>query len=719
MPDFHLAITIKAGLLILAFASAVALSFWVYRYTIPPISRRLRFVLIALRSASLFLIFFLLGEPLLSLLVRSTEEPRLEILVDNSRSMAIRDRQGDRSRVLANILSSSAISSLGSIGKPHYTLFDATQKPLSQFSRDSLTFAGDGTDIGSALKSLRGAAAAQNTQAVLLLTDGNVTSGMSPLYEADELGLPVFTIGIGDSTEQKDLLVRKVQTNDITYVGSRVPVTATIKSAGYGGERIEATLRDDRTVLDRKILELGAGTREYSIPFSFVPQKEGTQKFTVDLSHLAGELTDRNNSLSFFTKVLKSKMRVLLVAGSPSQDAAFIRRALEGDKNIEVKALLGRTGGEFQGGPLTPQLVSDADCVVLIGFPDAATSPSSLSIIRDALNDSKPFLFVLSRTMDFQKLRSLESSLPFLIGQTTINEYQAFLAIAEPQLNNPIFKLTKGSADGWSRISPLFKLQAMFRAKPESEILGTSRIQSVASPDPFLVSRNVNRKKSVAVLGYGLWRWKMFADPASGTEDLLDEFLSNTVRWLTTREDDRRVKIRAVKSAFNGQEPVEFSGQVYDANYQPIDDATVQVRIAHGTQAATLTLGSIGNGQYSGFLDRLDEGDYAFSATAELSGRVLGEDNGTVSVGGLNVEFLDSRMNKLLLQQMAIRTGGRYYDVDRIEDLPKDIAALPNFKTRELTHATEIELWNFQWTLALIVLLLALEWFLRKRNGMV
>jgi len=68
---------------------------------------------------------------------------------------------------------------------------------------------------------------------------------------------------------------------------------------------------------------------------------------------------------------------------------------------------------------------------------------------------------------------------------------------------------------------------------------------------------------------------------------------------------------------------------------------------------------------------------------------------------------------------MAMRTDGRYYDADAIENLPKDIAALPNFKTRELTHATEIELWNFQWTLALIVLLLALEWFLRKRNGMV
>ena len=48
--------------------------------------------------------------------------------------------------------------------------------------------------------------AASNLQAVVLITDGNSTTGMNPLYEAQELAVPVFTVGVGDTTDQKDLL---------------------------------------------------------------------------------------------------------------------------------------------------------------------------------------------------------------------------------------------------------------------------------------------------------------------------------------------------------------------------------------------------------------------------------------------------------------------------------------------------------------------------------
>jgi hypothetical protein len=174
-----------------------------------------------------------------------------------------------------------------------------------------------------------------------------------------------------------------------------------------------------------------------------------------------------------------------------------------------------------------------------------------------------------------------------------------------------------------------------------------------------------------------------------------------------------------VKSIFSGQDAIEFAGQLYDESYKPVDDATIQVTITQAKQTNDIILNSLGNGQYDGSLDRLGEGDYSFTARAQQDGKIVGEDKGTFSVGGLNVEFLDTRMNKLLLQQIASRTGGRYYDTDALESLPNDIAALPNFKPRELTRTNEIELWNLKWTLSLIILVFALEWFLRKRSGMI
>jgi hypothetical protein len=719
MPDFHLAFTLNTALLVATIPVSILFALWLYRFTVPPISKSLKIVLVSLRALAILFLFILLGEPLLSLLTHSTQDPIVAVLIDNSKSMSIRDRAGDRKHVLLNTLASPSMFTLQTLGATDYTLFDLASKPLSSFSRDSVTTNGDGTDIGAALKHLKDAAATQNIQAAVLLTDGEFTVGTSPLYEAEELGLPLFTVGIGDSIEQQDIQIRRVLANDIAYIGNRVPVNATIRSTGFDGERTEVVLQQDGAILDRKVLILEPGTREYAVPLSFVPAKEGMQKLSVAVSKLPGELTMQNNSMSFFTKVLKSKMGVVLVAGSPSQDAAFIRRVLESDKNVDLQSFIEENSGDFYNGLLSAQVIGDADCIVLVDYPNSTTSAASLALIREAVVGTKPFLFVLSRTMDFTKLRALEASLPFTIGETSTNEYQIFVSVPSAEVDNPILRLSSGSIEAWSKLAPVFKSQTLFKAKPESEILGMARLQTITSTDPVLISRNVNRKKSIAVLAYGLWRWKMYGDPGSGTENLLDEFLANSVRWLTTREDDRRFRVQPVKSSFSGQDPIEFTGQFYDENYKPIDDATVQVSITEGKQTNDIVLHSLGNGQYQGSLGVLGEGDYSFIARAQQAGKSVGDDKGTFSVGGLSAEFLDTRMNKLLLQQIAARTSGKYYDPDAMEHLPKDVAALPNFKPRELTRANEIELWNLKWTLSLIILLFALEWFLRKRSGMI
>ena len=719
MPDFHLAFTVRTILLLAAIPASILFSFWSYRFTVPPISKSLKIILLSLRALALFLLFVLLGEPLLSLLTHSIQEPIVAVLIDNSKSLAIRERAGDIKQILMKTLESPSISKLQSVGVPQYILFDRSSKPLSSFSAESVTTNGDGTDIGAALKHLKDATGTQNIQAAILLTDGEFTVGTSPLYEAQELGLPVFTVGIGDSSEQRDVQIRRVLANDITYLGNRVPVNATVRSTGFRNERTEVTLQQDGRILDRKVLVLERGTREYAVPLSFVPAKEGVQKFTVAVSTLPDELTDRNNAMSFFTKVLKSKMKVLLVAGSPSQDVAFLRRALEGDKNVDLQPFIEEKNGDFYNTPMTAQTIADADCLVLVDYPNDATSAASFALIRDAVTGTKPFMFVLSRTMNFAKLRALEAALPFSVGETSTNEYQVFVSIPAAEVDNPILRLSSRSVDVWSKLAPIFSIQGLFRAKPESETLGTIRLQTTTTTEPVLLSRNVNRRKSFAILAYGLWRWKMYGEPGSGSENVLDEFLSNTVRWLTTRDDDRRFRIQPVKTMFSGQEPIEFTGQLYDENYKPVEDATVQVTITQDKHTNDIVLNSLGSGQYDGSLEGLGEGDYSFTSRAQQGGKILGDDKGTFSVGGLNAEFLDTRMNKLLLQQVAAQTGGKYYDPGAIDDLPKDIASLPNFKPTELTQTHQIELWNLRWTLSLIVLLFSLEWFLRKRSGMI
>jgi hypothetical protein len=720
MPELHVSLSFRILVLLLSALCSIGGAFFVYRITVPPVSPLQRGILISLRSLGLFFLFLLIGEPLLSLKTHSIDEPILSVLVDDSQSMAIHDRIGRRDETLKSILQSPLWQDLGKNTRIHYSLFSGKIRTLSTFSADSLTFQGNTTNIADALKSIKQNAISMNIQAVLLITDGNSTVGMNPLYEAEELNLPVFSIGVGDTSEQKDILIRKVLTNEIAYAGTKVPVHVMLHSSGYGGERIQVSLRQGATLLDEKTLVLEPGTQDYLQQLSFVAENAGTQKFTVDISQLPHELTPRNNNMSFFTKVLKSKVRVTLIAGAPSQDAACIRNMLMMDKNIDLKVFIERNEGRFYEGDLTAQGLSETDCLILVGFPSAHSDPRTLQEVLHAADAGKPLFTILSRTIDFGKLKILEPNLPFTINNVGSNELQVFVDAVETERENPILKTANGAnaMEVWSTLPPVFRPQGIFHAKIESEILATARFQSMALKEPFLVARNVNKKKILSVLGYGLWRWNLLSGTGSETEKVLGNFLSNALRWLTTQEDARRIVVQPTKHSYTTQDAIEFTAQVYDANVEPLDDAQIEVRAHAGSDVNLLMLNPLGSGQYQGAYDRLPEGEYKFSASVKVNDVTIGEEQGTFSVGGFNTEFLETRMNKTLLQQIAEQTGGRYYESNMFSSLPHDVDGISNFKPRDVSKSMEIDLWNSRWALSLVIVLFAMEWFLRKRNGM-
>jgi hypothetical protein len=722
MPDLHFSISFPLVLIVLAFTASFAASFFTYRITVPPVSRKVLISLIILRGLGIFLIFFLIGEPLLFLITRHVEQPVVAVLIDNSRSMSVKDRSGLRGEALKSVLRSESWKKIGSKGEVRYFCFDNRLNEFGNFSADSLKLDGDLTDISAVLKSLKSAVSSSNLQSVVLITDGNFTSGMNPVYESEELGVPVFTVGIGDTSEQKDVLVKKIQTNDIAYVGTKVPLHVTVRSSGYGGERISVSLKCGQSVLDEKSITLDRGTRDYQLDFSFVPGEEGVQKYRIETSGLPGEITVSNNYMNYFIKVLKSKLRVVLIAGSPGPDAAFIRRSLSEDKNIELKSFIERKGGTFYGDAPSTRDFREIDCIVTTGYPAKNSNLRTLQMILGVMEAQVPVFMVLGRSVDFEKINMMDRIMPFTAEKTTEDEMQVFVDVPEMQFSNPVLKTGDGlnTAELWYKLPPVFRMQGTFRPKVGSQVLAYVRYQSIKSKsgEPFIVARNSNGKKVLAVLGYGLWRWKMLSVEEDKTESVFDAFLSNSIRWLTTREDEKRIIVRPVKNIFSTQDPVEFVAQAYDDNYQPMDNAEIEIMVKKGSEINPLLMNPLGSGQYRAEYGRMPEGEYMYVANVTENGKTVGEDKGTFSVGGINSEYIETRMNKSLLRQIAARTGGNYHDGNRIESIAEDITSMRNFTPRNTDSSVETDIWNSRWTLGIIICIFAAEWVLRKQNGM-
>lgn len=718
MPSIQLGFTASTFIVLALVALAISTALLFYRVTLPPVAPWKRRLLAGLRGLSLALLVMLLFEPLLRFVNTETLQPLLAVLIDNSKSMSIVDRGGDRASILNKTIASPELRRLKGIADVRYFTFGTRLTGLAS-QPDSLPLTDEASDISSALRSLRLESQQSNLRGILLITDGSYNLGQNPVYEAEQLGIPVYTTGIGDSSDQRDVVIAKVATNDLVYSETEVPVDVMIKSTGYPGQRVDVILSDDGGELARSQVTLGEGTREYPVKLVYTARGEGVKKYTVRVPSLEGELTTNNNRKTFFSRILKSKLQVLIIAGTPGPDLSILRQTIQEENSMVVRSFAQRQSGGFYEGELSDRVIDSTDCVVLINFPTARTSDVLLGKLRSALvQNTMPLFFVDGKQVDEARLRTLAPVLPFTSGSSTQQELLAFLDPSPEQKNNPILQHEADLA-AWNRLPPIFRKQTEYRAKTEATVLSTVRLMNVPTAEPLILSRNVNRQKSLAVLGYGLWRWRLMAQGNPDTEGLLSSFLINSIRWLTTREDKNPVRVSPVRDLYVRGERVELIGQVYDASAFPVEQSLLGIKAVSGQEEFQTTLRPIGNGRYEGAFEGLREGDYQFTATASLDGQLLGSDRGRFSVGELDLEFLDTRMNIELLRQIALRTGGSYFAPDNLGEFERELAGFPSFQPQQVRHAGERELWNWPAVLGFIIVLLGVEWFIRKRSGMI
>jgi len=443
------------------------------------------------------------------------------------------------------------------------------------------------------------------------------------------------------------------------------------------------------------------------------------RRYTVDVSLPQADAVPANNRSSFYVKVIESKVSVLLLAGAPSPDVAFIRRALEDDASLTVHSYIQSADGGFLGGPLPDSLFQSADCLVMVGYPTVRSDRGTLERLLQAVRDGKSYLQVLSQATDVGLLRRFEPSLPVSVSSGADSEVEMLLSVATGEQMNPLVRGV-GESDAvsaWMGLPPVIRRDVRTLPRPESKVLLVGRLPNIASTEAVYVSRAVSTQRSLFLGVYGLWQWSMraakpAADPVAGV-------LTPAIRWLSAREEEKPLTVRPLKEVFSGQEPVELLAQLYDETLQPVDNAEVRVTLEGVDQGQETVAEPRGSGRYLAAFEGLGTGTYAYSAKATADGVELGRDRGSFSVGELTVEFQDVRLQASLLEQLAERSGGKFFRAGKLGGLARTIADHPTFQSSTRVQAQALELWNAPWTLVLLVVLLAAEWVLRKRSGMI
>jgi hypothetical protein len=695
------------GLILLA-----AYAVYMYRYTLPPVSSAKKTILVLLRTFALILLLFIIFEPVATIVKKIILRPVNLVFIDNSHSMTIKDgtqRSENARRFIDglnnnNLISSSELFTFGT----HIT-------SLSYDSLSSLSFSEGSTDFSKIFSFIKDQK--ENIASISIVSDGVITEGSNPVFTAGKLNIPVFTIGVGDTTKRNDIQIKNVLHNEFIYAQTPTTISTTLLNKGYGNKPAVISLYENGKLLEQRNITLSAdGTQNET--FTYTPDTGGEKKLTLELNNHEGEFTFENNKRVFYINVLSNKVKILIIAGSPTPDLSFIKNSLEEDKNITVKSLTQVAENKFIEKNNPAAEIDSAQILFLIGFPTNETGNNLLNQVREAVNTKgKPFFLLFEDNTDLQKLKRLQPELPFDIQNTEsgISEVQPLVQNIENE--NPLLQNNSANpVESWNNLPPVFMTNSVINAKPESETVVKAKMNNVSLNTPLIITRRLGAKRSIAVLAGGIWRWKL--QTATKQLNLFDSFIYNSVKWLMSFKEQRQVAIKTTKKLYAQGEPVEFSAEVYDASYNPVTDAEVRIRINHNKSTDEIILNSIGSGLYEGTYQTSQAGDFSYTGTAFRNNKALGTDKGSFNIGEIDIEQLNPTMDYEFLSSLANNTGGKFFYYPEMNELYPVLKNIQQSTSKEKTSVNELRLWSNEWLLILIIVLLGIEWFIRKQSGM-
>jgi hypothetical protein len=150
----------------------------------------------------------------------------------------------------------------------------------------------------------------------------------------------------------------------------------------------------------------------------------------------------------------------------------------------------------------------------------------------------------------------------------------------------------------------------------------------------------------------------------------------------------------------------------------PIADADVKAEIVSPTGVPRpLALVRQGDQMTGTFAETQDPGDYAIEVTATEKGQPLGAARGRFIVFQQDLELDNASADAATLESLAAMTGGRSLAPEQLPELIQSLTK--NTQDLEVQQETKKTFWD-TWTFFLTVVgLLTVEWYIRKRLGLV
>ena len=466
-----------------------------------------------------------------------------------------------------------------------------------------------------------------------------------------------------------------------------------------------------------------------------VPVKTaGNSVFSFSI-RVADDRVPENNKLDALITVRDDHPKVLYMEGEPRWNYKFVRRAVEDDPNLVVESLLRSSENKFyRQGIATEQTLADGfpkkkeelfaySGIVFGSVESTFFSQEQLKMVVDFVNERGGGFLMIGGKNSFSSGRYQNSPIADILpvelladrAQPVLDKVK--LEMTDYGRTHNLMRLNADPASNekiWNALPPLEDFNQVGEVKPGGVVLARGDAERSAANPIILAFQRYGRGRSMIFTSGSSWHWQMEMDHEDQTFEL---FWKQALRWLVT-SSPAPVMVTSDKDTYLPGELVGITADVADKTFTRLNNARVTLKVT-GPDGVTETLPMDWSGTQDGaYQTQLTagtrEGAYTIQVDATQGTENLGTYKAAFQVKDRPVEFYDAALDAGNLRSIADQTGGRYYPLSQIQDIPEDAIYVDSNQA----IVEQRELWDVPILFMALCVLLGGEWFWRKKRGL-
>ena len=669
-----------------------------YKSTTLDLDKKSRIIMSCLRGLAVSLICFLLLAPMLKMVVKDLDKPLIIFAVDNSESIVLskdsayyRHDYPKQVEQLANSFGDKYEVRLYSVGEKNQL--------QENINTDFLDFNEKSTDLSSVFNEVSTLYGNRNIGSMILLSDGIVNVGSNPYYKASSVAYPVYTVGLGSTETTTDLLIAGINNNKQALKGNYFPVEIKVAANQLANNNITLSLSEGNEVLMTKNLNINSRKFFETVSANIQATTKGLHKYKAELTELEGEITYKNNIAYFYVEVIDSREKIAIVYNSPHPDVAAIKAALESAEHYDVNIF---SVQDFRAS------VDDYSLIILHQLPSVGQPAANLLAQIEKTGTSA--LYIVGSQTNLSAFNNNKAGISIQQNKNLFNN-------AVPLFNENFtsFTFSEEARQLLPKLPPMTTIFGDYKSSVSSNVFLYQRINNVNTQYPLMLFNDHNGVKTGVICGTGIWQWRLYNYLYTQSHREFDEIINKIATYLSVKSDKSLFRVSA-RNVYEEYKPVVITAELYNESYELVNDADVSIVITAEDGKKFEQQLSKQNNQYVLNMGELPVGSYSWLCTTKY-GKNSYSKSGVFSVDEVLLESTNLVADHSLLQSIATTTGAKFFLPEDMQRIEKEIKSNDNIKPIA-NYSKKYNLLLSSWLyFACIMLLLAVEWFLRKWNG--